>query len=237
MTDEATLRPYTMDSQPLSDGRTFLANAFAFFCVLEWGFSADEVERALLGDPAGCRVDAEQVAGGAQLFGRAFMEGRVETYARLFGGGSPVLVPRSAWELDDFRARFASSAINTARPFDRVAAPTHWLFVNTNEFNALLGLLDGSVVPAMVTAATDVAHTQDVVDAGVPPMRTNAVSHSDRFIKKKAVLDLVPFSRSTLDDRVKKGLFPKSHDLGGGIVVWRQSEVVAWMEGHSRRGD
>ncbi len=234
MSETHALNPYTMARQPESDGRTFLAKAFAFFCVLEWGYSDAEIEAGLLDDAVGDGGDMGQIAGAARLLGRAFMEGQVETYARPFGGGSPALLPRSSWELDDVRPRFARSAIDPSRPFDQAAAPTHWLFVNTAQFDALLGLLDGSVAPPMATAAAEAGLRADETGGGMTVIDVS--SRSDRFIKKDAVLDLVPFSRSTLDDRVRKGTFPKSRHLGGGIVVWWESEVLAWMETHGRAG-
>lgn len=226
-----------MADQPQSDGRAFLAKAFAFLCVLEWGHSDDEIEAALAEVPKGAPADIEQISGAARLVARAFMQGRVETYARPFGGGSPMLLPRNVWELDDFRLRFARCAIDPARPFDDAAAPTHWIFVNSAQFDELLGLLDGSVAPPMSTASAVGAPARHAGGTGEKgPMEVVEVSTgSDRFIKKDAVLKLVPFSRSTLDDRVRKGTFPASCDLGGGIVVWWESEVRAWMEAHGRR--
>lgn len=53
---------------------------------------------------------------------------------------------------------------------------------------------------------------------------------SQRRIRLKEVLDLVPLSRSTIYSRMEAGTFPKSSDLGGGVVCWRESEILAWLD-------
>lgn len=230
MSNIALARPYLMADWPQSDGRTFLAHAFAFFCMLEWGHSFEEMDAAF--DPAsGCdeRVRG-QVIGAAQNFGRVIQQGRIETYARPIGGGPPRLLPRSAWELDDFGWRFGLSAIDPSSPFDRNAEPTHWIFVDSRQFDDILGLVQGD---APRRGTTGPVHD-------VPPENSRAAGPaaapaSDRYLRKADVLKLVPMSRSTFDDRVRKGLFPASHDLGGGIVVWWESEVQEWMRGMGGR--
>lgn len=51
-----------------------------------------------------------------------------------------------------------------------------------------------------------------------------------RLIRLKELLTLVPLSRSTIYERMTAGTFPRSRDLGGGVVAWREEEVRAWME-------
>ena len=52
---------------------------------------------------------------------------------------------------------------------------------------------------------------------------------SNRLIRLKEVQQLVPLGRSTIYDRMHAGTFPKQVDLGGGIVAWREQEVLDWM--------
>lgn len=52
-----------------------------------------------------------------------------------------------------------------------------------------------------------------------------------RLIRLKEVLTLVPLSRSTIYERMSAGTFPRSRDLGGGVVAWHEAEVLAWIEG------
>lgn len=53
----------------------------------------------------------------------------------------------------------------------------------------------------------------------------------DRFAKPP-VPALIPISRSTLWDRVKKGLFPKPFKLGPKTTVWREPDIIAWQRAH-----
>lgn len=211
-----------MRDWPRSEGRTFLGEAFAFYCTAEWGFSFTEIEAAFA-SPLECDEDVrDQVLFASQLFGRAFQAGRVETYARPFGGGSPRLLSQDTWELDDFALRFRHCALDPERRFDPEAPPTHWLFVNSQQFNRLVDVLEAPLERhAFVDKATPTAAGPSVM-----PLQR------DRFLRKSEVLALVPFSRSTLDDRVRRGLFPPSRNLGGGIVVWWESEILKWMAQH-----
>jgi len=223
-----------MECPPESEGRTFLAKAFAFLCALEFGLSGEEIEAALWNAPSGDRSDAAQVMYTIRSIGRTFMDGRVETYVRPFGGGAPTLLPRQAWELDDFSNRFATSAMDPVRPFSPTAAPTHWIFVNTSQFNELLGLLDGSAASISMASATKATPLASEGDRS-PTDDVAAPRPSGRYIRKGEVLSLVPFSRSTLDARVREGTFPACVDFGGGMVAWRESEVLAWLESRPRR--
>ena len=51
-----------------------------------------------------------------------------------------------------------------------------------------------------------------------------------RLIRLKEVLQLVPLGRSTIYERMNAGTFPKALDLGGNVVAWRESEVLAWID-------
>ena len=53
---------------------------------------------------------------------------------------------------------------------------------------------------------------------------------SQRRIRLKEVLDLVPLSSSTIYARMKAGTFPKSQNLGGGVVCWREPEILDWLD-------
>ena len=52
-----------------------------------------------------------------------------------------------------------------------------------------------------------------------------ASARSRRMIRLKEVLTLVPLSRSTIYARMESGTFPRSHDLGGGVVAWYEADV------------
>jgi prophage regulatory protein len=53
---------------------------------------------------------------------------------------------------------------------------------------------------------------------------------SRRLMRLKELLQLVPLSRSTIYARMKAGTFPRSHDLGGGVVAWYEADVIEWID-------
>ncbi|MCP3732058.1 AlpA family transcriptional regulator [Sphingomonas sp. MG17] len=53
---------------------------------------------------------------------------------------------------------------------------------------------------------------------------------TDRLIRLKEVLTLVPLSRSTIYERMSGGTFPRARNLGGGVVAWRESDIREWIE-------
>jgi prophage regulatory protein len=65
---------------------------------------------------------------------------------------------------------------------------------------------------------------------------SSAEARSLRMIRLREVMNLVPLGRSTIYDRMAAGNFPLSHDLGGGVVCWRECEVLAWIEALPKKG-
>ncbi len=53
---------------------------------------------------------------------------------------------------------------------------------------------------------------------------------SHRRIRLKEVMELVPLSASTIYKRMGEGTFPRSQNLGGGVVCWRESEILEWLD-------
>jgi len=51
-----------------------------------------------------------------------------------------------------------------------------------------------------------------------------------RLIRLKQVLSVVPLSRSTIYERMDAGTFPRSKDLGGGVVAWLESDIQRWID-------
>jgi prophage regulatory protein len=50
------------------------------------------------------------------------------------------------------------------------------------------------------------------------------------------VLEIVGFSKSTLNNRVKNGTFPAPVKLSARLIAWRTEEVLAWVEGLKKVG-
>jgi prophage regulatory protein len=51
------------------------------------------------------------------------------------------------------------------------------------------------------------------------------------LMNQEAVLERVPFSRSTLINRVKDGTFPAPVRLSARRVAWLESDVMNWIAG------
>ncbi len=52
----------------------------------------------------------------------------------------------------------------------------------------------------------------------------------DRCLRLPEVQQIVPYSKMHIDRLEKAGQFPARIRLGLGRVVWKQSEVMAWLE-------
>lgn len=57
------------------------------------------------------------------------------------------------------------------------------------------------------------------------------------FMRVKEVLELIPLSRSTWDDGVKSGTFPKPINLTERTVAWRASDINDLIERLSASND
>jgi prophage regulatory protein len=52
----------------------------------------------------------------------------------------------------------------------------------------------------------------------------------ERSLRLTEVQQLVPYSKMHIDRLEKEGRFPKRIRLGENRVVWRLSEVMAWLD-------
>jgi prophage regulatory protein len=52
----------------------------------------------------------------------------------------------------------------------------------------------------------------------------------ERSLRLPEVQQLVPYSKMHIDRLEKAGSFPKRIRLGLGRVVWKQSEILQWLE-------
>lgn len=158
--------------------------------------------------------------------------GHIKSWARPFGGGQPVELKPGFWELDDFQQRFASSAIDVLRPFDPDAKPTHWIFVDLDEWNALI---EASIEPELrglrrtPVASFDQVAKQPTEPEPLPSLATPVASDNERLLRLPEVMHRTGLSRQTIYRRMKLVTFPHSQTLSGNITVWRESEVAAWI--------
>ena len=60
-------------------------------------------------------------------------------------------------------------------------------------------------------------------------MTGNTFNYNDRFIDKKELKKLVPYSSTHIARLEKLGLFPKRIKIGPCRVAWSLNAVLAWM--------
>jgi prophage regulatory protein len=61
-------------------------------------------------------------------------------------------------------------------------------------------------------------------------MATVITQLPERSLRLPEVQQLVPYSKMHIDRLEKAGGFPQRIKLGAGRVVWKQSEILAWLE-------
>lgn len=54
--------------------------------------------------------------------------------------------------------------------------------------------------------------------------------HEERMLRLKQVLELVPVSKSTIWDWVKKGMFPQPIRLGSKTTCWKMSDIQQYLQ-------
>jgi prophage regulatory protein len=52
---------------------------------------------------------------------------------------------------------------------------------------------------------------------------------ADGFIRRRQLLNLIPFSASTLDRRVADKTFPSPVRLSANVVAFRVDDVMQWL--------
>lgn len=231
---------HTWVDPPRSRDRILLATALTQLCAGEWGMSGDDVADAAA-RPATNPNDSDRVRSASNLIGRMLLEGDVQSWARPFGGGEPVSLPASAWELDDFGQRMSTSAIDPEHPFDVDRKPTHWVFLSEDDWEAALAnLWSGSALQRTAAPpARERPAMADKVRVELEPVTSDptppdpAPGGRERLIRLPEVLDRTGVSRATLYRRIGAGSFPEGRSLGGNLTAWVESEVDAWIASHA----
>jgi predicted DNA-binding transcriptional regulator AlpA len=223
MTNEAA-SPYTMDEPPTSTGRALLSRAFSHWCAIHHGYAPEEIAAAFGMDAPAAPEVKQGVHAAARLIGELIACGEMQTYARPIGGGSPVPVTADDWELDDFRQRVSRSAFDPTRPFDPDADPTHWIFVELEDFNRVVEASCADVASRRRrSAATSGPASQ--------PAEINSVALSeDRHVRMPEIMRRTGMSKSTVYRRIAQERFPRQILMdAGNIASWWESEVAEWI--------
>lgn len=54
---------------------------------------------------------------------------------------------------------------------------------------------------------------------------------SDRFVRESECREMTGLSRTTRRRKERAGLFPKPYKISPGIRAYKESEILAWLEG------
>lgn len=219
--------PYTLDEPPTSTGRVFLARAFSHWCVLHYGHSPEEVEEALRESAQATSPTVRHIRFAARLIGELLAADKLKASARPFGGGTPSPILPVDWELDDFRPRMAASALDPARPFDAGAAPTHWIFLDLDDFNRLVEASCADVLPPSRAAGSRRrAPTPERNDDHTDESRPS----EERHVRMPEIRQRTGMSASTVYRRIAQERFPTQIPMEtGNIAAWRESDVAEWI--------
>ena len=52
----------------------------------------------------------------------------------------------------------------------------------------------------------------------------------NQLLRRKQVLELVNLPKSTFDDMVRRGDFPRGVRISARIVVWEEAEIEKWWK-------
>ncbi len=59
---------------------------------------------------------------------------------------------------------------------------------------------------------------------------------SEKFLRLQAVQGRVPYSRSTIYQKISRGEFPAPIDLGARAVAWLESDIDEWIAARIGKG-
>lgn len=86
---------------------------------------------------------------------------------------------------------------------------------------------DNPVIPFISNDVDSVSVEQEARDNRLKHLPPQGMSRASQL------LPFVPFSKTTLFEWSKDGRFPASVKLSPTMTAWRNSEVIAWLEGQS----
>lgn len=211
-----------MEEPPTSTGRVFLARAFAHWCVLHDGNSGEEIAAALDPDGVSSPSERRRIGFAARLLGELVAAGQMRASARPIGGGTPTPLAAGVWERDDFRPIFARSALDPARPFDDAAPPTHWIFLDVDDFDRLI---QRSLGEPAEDAGDPLTAEEPEPTAARPTVTAGDYDH----VRMPELERRTGMSRATIYRRIAEKRFPDRIPMDGNIAVWRERDVADWL--------
>ena len=214
--------PYLMEEPPTSTGRVLLSRALAHWCALHDGNSEEDIADALDPDGTSSDSDRRQIGFAARLLGELVAAGMMRASARPIGGGVPLPLHASVWERDDFRSIFARSALDLTRPFDEDAPPTHWIFLDVEDFDRVVQRSLGEYREPVAEP------TAETPSQPVPASSPGIMRHGDH-VRMPELERRTGMSRATIYRRIAERRFPESIPIDGNIAVWRESDIAEWL--------
>ena len=232
--------PYLNDPMLRSAGRTSLVSAFSLYMAARSGISPQEMAKSY--GVGGDENDRQMVEREIAFLSKIFVEGQIRTFARQFGGGEPVELPPSAWELDDTVPRFASGALSLESPHDPASQPTHWIFVEDAQWDAAMEGLrhahsgadedwEGPETHPAFSPSIEVVRTEPRLDAPTPAVAPAAEPWRNEILNLAGVLSATGLKRSTVYAKIADGSFPAQIPIHGTRVGWRRGEIQDWLDG------
>ncbi len=204
--------PYGFGDGPASAGKMILADFLEAF-LDAWPIAECTLPSSF--DDHG--EDGETLRAAIRFLGHLMVDGAVKSYVRPLGGGEIERFPPEKWEIDDFVPRFRHCACDPVRWVDASAAPTHWIFVNTEDVEIFLKRWEVGLDPNNNSATP--------MPAAVP---------KEDMLRLPSVLQRTGLSRSTLYDLIKKGRFPKPFKISERSSGWRLVDIEEWLIGAGR---
>lgn len=224
MTVPSCSRPwevYGSDVRPSSAGRLLLADLLEFVMTELGGLPEAGLAETFLRSDKPARDDQASVRSYARWLGLHFLSGELVSSTRPVGGGEIMALPPSRWEIDDFLARFAFSALDPVSWWDAAATPTHWIFVTEESVDRWWQRWSAGEVE-------DVQSLPIIVERrGSEPSGT--ADEPLALLRLAEVEAMTGMSRSTLYDRIRTGAFPEPLRLGSRMSRWRRGDVLEWL--------
>nr|WP_244106409.1 AlpA family phage regulatory protein [Paraburkholderia phenazinium] len=71
----------------------------------------------------------------------------------------------------------------------------------------------------------------------MPVSNSSSQPRSPKVLRMRALTERIGLSRSEIYRRIKAGTFPQTLSLGQRSVGWLESDIDAWIDALSQRGD